>query len=204
MTNILMDGFKSKEFKVTIFRLPMVYGPGDHQYPGRHGDFIERIIDGRKDIVLSDREQCQIYTYGYVENIASAITFSFDKEICNGKIYNLGETKSRSRRKWAELYAKALKHKFDFHILPEELIRKDKNFRNAPPQHLLTDSSLYCAETGFTPKVPLNESIQRTFDFAKENPQVLGEVNNYEIEDNLIKAYYEKLDQIHEKMGEHQ
>ena len=62
------------------------------------------------------------------------------KVIANGKIYNIGDEKSRTRRKWAELYASCADWKFKFHIIPEELIRKDKSFRNAPPQHLLTDS----------------------------------------------------------------
>lgn len=201
LTDILMDGYLKKEFNLTVFRLPMVYGPGDYQYAGRHGVFIQRILDREEDLVLSDREQCQVYTYGYIENVAAAVVYSFDKNICNGKIYNLSDEKSRTRRRWAELYAKSSDFEFNFHIIPEELLRKDKSFRNAPPQHLLTDSSLYETETGFKTPVNLEEAISRTFDYAKEHPEVLGDPPKYDDEKKLLKTYYAHLDQIHEEIS---
>jgi nucleoside-diphosphate-sugar epimerase len=200
MTEIVMTASKDKKIKATVFRLSMIYGPGDSQYPARHGPFIRRIIDKRKDLVLSDREQCQVYTYGYIENVSAAIVHSFNLNQTCGKIYNLGELKSRSRRRWAEAYANAGNWEFRFHILPEELIRNDKSFRNAPPQHLLTDSSLFCRETNFIYPVSLKDAIKRTLDFALEHPKVLGESEDYKAEDRLLESYYSKLDQIHSEM----
>lgn len=196
MTNILLSAFKSEEINTTIFRLPMVYGDGDFQYTGRHGNIIRRILDKEKNIVLSDREQCQLYTYGYIGNIAAAIVHSYDKSVTNGKVYNLGESKTRSKRRWVELYGKTIGWNFEVHILPEELIRKDRSLRNANPLHLLIDSSLYERETGFTEPYSLEESIERTFNFAKENPDRLGERPNYSEELDLIRKYYKALDTI--------
>jgi len=197
MTDILMSAFKSEEINTTIFRLPMVYGDGDYQYAGRHGNIIRRILDKEKNIVLSDREQCQLYTYGYIGNIAAAIVHSFNKPVTNGKIYNLGESKTRSKRKWVEFYGKTIGWNFEVHVLPEELIRKDKDLRNANPLHLLIDSSLYERETGFTEPYSLEESIKRTFDFAKENPDRLGEKPNYLEELELVKKYNEALESLY-------
>lgn len=197
LTDILMDGFKREEYQLTVFKLPLVYGPYDYQYPGRHGAFIQRILDKKEDFILSDREQCQIYTYGYIENLASAIVYSFGQGITNGKIYNLGEEKSRSRRRWAELYGEILGWSFNFHVLPEELIKKDKTARSAPPQHLLIDSALYSRETGFQNPIDLDTAIRRTFEYAKENPEVLGERPNYSEEEKLVQKFYEFLDKMH-------
>ncbi len=202
MTEILMVASRTKELTVTVFRLSMVYGPGDYQYPRRHGAFIRRIIDKRKSIIFSDREQCQVYTFGYVENIAAAIAHSLKKSITFGKIYNLGETKARSQRRWAELYAKVANWEFDIHILPEELIRMDKSFRNAPPKHLLIDSSLFCRETKFAYPINLDEAVKRTINYAIEHPNILGEPENYDGEDHLLRVFYSKMDQIHSKMSE--
>ncbi len=197
MTDILMKAFSRKELNVTVFRLPMVYGPGDYQYPGRHGAIIKRILDGKEDIVLSDREQCQVYTYGYIENVAAAIVHSFNQSICNGKIYNIGEDYSRSRRKWAEEYGKISDHHFKFHILPEELIRKDSSFRNAPPQHLIIDSSRYKRDTGFVNPISFEEALEKTFKFAKNNPNILGDNIDYDKEKKLLANYYSLIDELY-------
>lgn len=200
MTDILMRANVKNGLLVTVFRLSMIYGPGDYQYPGRHGAFIRRIIDKRKDLILSDREQCQIYTYGYIENISSAVAHSFNLKQTFGKIYNLGEPKSRSRRRWAEAFAQAANWEFRFHILPEELIRKDSSFRNAPPQHLLTDSSLFCRETSFIYPVKLEDAVRRTLNYGTEHPEVLGDPVDYKAEDRLLESYYSKIDQIHAEL----
>ena len=197
MTKRLMDSAINGETKVTVLRLAMIYGPGDHQYPSRHGAFIQRILDQRRDLLLSDREQGQIYTYGYIDNIVAAIKHSFLNSVTFGKVYNIGDHQSRSRRRWAEAYAQAAGWKFNFHILPEELLRKDKNYRSAPPQHLLIDSSLFYRQTGFLEPVSLPRAIQATLDHARQNPAVLGPKPNYDDEDLLIQSYYKKLDELH-------
>ena len=201
LTKILMNGYLKNEFNLTVFRLPMVYGPGDYQYPFRHGVFIQRILDKKEDLILSDREQCQVWTYGYIDNIGAAIVHSFDKEICNGKIYNLGDNKSRSKRRWAELYASCSNWSFRYHIIPEELIKKDKAYKNAPPQHLLIDSSLYTRETGFQDPISPEEAVKRTFEYAKKHPETLGEKPKYSEEEGLLSLYYTHLEKIHDKIN---
>lgn len=198
MTSALMESFQKELALPTVFRLPMVYGPGDNQYPSRHGDFIQRILADRRTVLLSAREQCQVYTYGYVENIASAIIHSLDHDKTIGQIYNLGEQVSRTRRKWAELYGSVIGWKFNFEILPEEIIREERAYRNAPPQHMVTVSDKFREHTGFSEPVSLEEAIQRTFSFAKEYPEVLGEKPNYILEDKYIAHYHKCLNSFYQ------
>ena len=151
-------------------------------------------------MILSDREQCSIYTYGYVENIAAAIVHSFANKTVSGKIYNLGESKSRSRRRWAELYAKLCDWEFEFHVLPEELLRDDGIGRNAPPIHMLIDSTLYSRETGFINPIPLEQSIKNTFNYAAEHPEVLGDKVDYQKETQLLEEYYHSMGDLQKKL----
>ncbi len=189
MTEVFVIAFEKKKLSSTVFRLPMVYGPGDPQYAYRHGNIIHRIIDQEKDFVLGQREQNQIFTYGFIENIAAAMIHSLDHPKTRGKIYNLGETLVRSKRRWAELYAQEAGWKFNFHIIPDELLQKDSSTRNQPPQQLITDCSLYKSDTGFVPPVTLEEGIKQTLAWGKEHIDVLGEKPNYKKELELKDCY---------------
>lgn len=189
LTDVIMAGDQAGEYGATVFRLPLVWGPRDHQMAGRHGDFIQRILAGRHTAVLSDRQQCQVYTYGYVTNLAAAIIHSLLLPQCAGKIYNLGERHSRSRRRWLELFGKVLDWPFEVHVLPEELLRDDRRYRNAPPQHLLIHSELFYTDTAFHDPVTLTDAIKATFAYAKAHRASLGDPLDFQKEDDLIRRY---------------
>ena len=189
MSDILMEGHKNGEYGLTIFRLPMVYGPEDMQYAGRHGSIIQRILDKQKHFLIGAREQCQVFTYGHVDNIAAAIIHSLNQKVCNGKFYNLGEEYSRSRRRWAELYSQLNNWEFEFHVLPDHLLYNEASIKNAPPMHLIINNDRFLTETGFQPPVTLEEAIKSTFQYAREKPEVLGENPDYQKESELLESY---------------
>lgn len=197
LTDIVMAGCAAGEYEATTFRLPLIWGPRDHQVEGRHGPFIQRILAGRKTIVLSDREQCQVYSHGYSENIAAAILHSLTQSVCSGKIYNIGEKVSYSRRRWLELYGEVLGWEFDVKVLPEELLRRDLAYRFAPPQHMLVSTDAFHRETGFEPPVSLTAAIEATFAYFKANPEALGPTPDYAAEDALVSRYVQALDALH-------
>jgi nucleoside-diphosphate-sugar epimerase len=105
VTRVVLGAAQENELRATVFRLPMVYGPEDRQYRSRHGTIIQRIADRRKLLALGQTEQSEIYTYGYVENVAAAVTHGFSRPVTVGRVYNLGEATYRTRRRWAELFA---------------------------------------------------------------------------------------------------
>jgi nucleoside-diphosphate-sugar epimerase len=193
MTNVFIESYKKNELNFTAFRLPMVYGVNDYQYQHRHASIIKRIIDKRKKAVLSSSEQNKIWTFGYIENIVAGIIHSFDKNITDGKIYNLSEKKSRSWRQWHQLFAEYNNWEFEFTILPDELINESKEILNVIPQHIISSSDLFYQETNFSDPVSLKDSIIRTYEYAVKNPEVLGEKIDYQKEDDLIKKYTDFL-----------
>jgi nucleoside-diphosphate-sugar epimerase len=194
MTEALMDAHKQGKIEATVFRVPMVYGPGDPQYAYRHGGIIKHIIDGEKDIVASATEQGQIFTYGYVENVAAAIVHSFGLPQVKGEIYNLGEEDVRTLRRWAELYAENAGHEFKFRILPPEMT----GGANAePPHNFIMDTSKFRTQTGFIDPVSLKEAIKRTYDWAVAHPEALAKVKvDYAGEKALADAYDGMLQSI--------
>lgn len=173
MTKELMDAHKAGKIEATVFRVPMVYGPGDYQYAYRHGDIIKHIIDGETDLVMASNEQSAIFTYGYVENVAAAIVHSFDLPQVKGEVYNLGEEDVRTRRRWAELYAENAGHTFKFRILPPETFG---GANNEPPRNFIMDTAKFRADTGFKDPVDLKEAIRRTHEWAVKHPEALKKV----------------------------
>lgn len=194
MTSVFQDAFCKGLIKSTILRLPMIYGPNDYQFENRHGSIIRRILDKRREYVISSLEQGQIATHGYIENIGAAIIHACENSKVYGKIYNIGELKVRTRRRWAELYAKAAGWEFEFEVLPTEIHTKDNTYRNRPAQILIYDCSLFHRDTQFENPISLEEGIFRTFEYGQRFPDKLGSIPNYEKEINILAQYKKTLE----------
>src|SRR5713101_4479452 len=93
----------------TILRLPMVYGPGDHQH--RLFPFLKRMDDRRPAILLGEDEARWRWTHGYVENVASAIALAVTDERASGRIYNVGETYTLTMDEWVRSIGHATRWK---------------------------------------------------------------------------------------------
>ncbi|HYW44392.1 MAG TPA: NAD-dependent epimerase/dehydratase family protein [Bryobacteraceae bacterium] len=199
MTAVLMDAFKEGKVSPTVFRLPMVYGPGDHQYANRHGEIIRHIVDKQADLVMNTADQSSLFTYGYVENIAAAVVHSFGLPQTIGQIYNLGEPDVRTKRRWADLYAENAGHHFTYHILPPEAV--GGGFAEAP-QNFIMDTSKFRNDTGFTEPVSLDEAIKRTYDWAIQHPECLKDVPvNYPAEQAIAQLYEQHMAAFRRKIA---
>lgn len=193
MTNIFLAAHERGALKSVVFRLPMVYGPGEPQLKMRHGTILRRIFDRRKVFLMGQLSQARVWTFGFVDNVAAAIVHAFGKEAVLGRIYNIGETQVRSWRRWAELYAAHAGWDFRFEIVPDEVIEGNPADRNTPPQHMIVDCTRYRIETGFQQPVLLRAQIKRTLNWAISHPQTLGDKPNYTIEDSILKSYLAQL-----------
>lgn len=196
MTNIYLDAYRDRQLRPVILRLPCVYGPGDYQYMHRHGSIIKRIFDKQNTFVMGSISQAAIITHGYISNVAAAILHAAKEEGVEGKVYNVGEEKVRTKRRWAELYAKAANWQFDFEILPEEVISEDITLSNRPPVNLIFDCTSFRRDTGFCDPVSLEEGIRKTLNWALEHPDVLGDLPDYEREIGLLKRYKNILQEV--------
>lgn len=195
MTDILMKCFERNEISPVVLRLPMVYGPEDMQFQNRHGSIIRRILDKKKTYTIGSLEQGSIFTYDYVVNTACAVVHALESDII-GKIYNIGETSTRSYRRWAELYSEVCGWQFDFVVVPDEFLLGKPDLANHPSKHLITDCTAFQRDTGFTPPVSLSDAIRQTFEWAKENPSCLQEID-YKHEEALRVQYGKLQKEMH-------
>ena len=148
---------------------------------------------------MSATQQAQLFTYGYVENVAAAIVHSFGLQQTIGQIYNLGDSKIRTYRRWADLYAENAGSPFFYHILPTEMVEGDARF-NAAPENFILDTSEFRKDTGFNEPVSLKESIKRTYEWAKQNPQALDKVAvDYAAEKTLADLYQKVIQDFNRK-----
>lgn len=189
VTNEFMTAQWQGHLSATVLRLPMVFGPGDFQFRCRHGKFIRRIFDKQSILVMGAVEQTSLFTFGYIDNIAAAIMHAVETPSTAGKIFNLGELKTRSLRRWAEIYGDAANVSFSFQILPDALVENDLLAINNPPRLLLCDTQSFAKETGFEEAVPLREQVQRTLAWGLENPDALGPKPDYVAEQSKIETY---------------
>lgn len=196
VTQVFMKEHKKKLVSATVFRLPMVYGPDDYQFAFRHGQIIRRILDGQKRYIIANSTYNRIWTFGYIENIAEAITFSLNKSITEGKIYNLGENKFRPWKSWCDLFAASQNFSFEYMVIPDELIERNNELKNQLPFHLIFDCNLFNRETGFSEPVSIEKAIKKTFDFAKKNQSLLGNSPDYKKEEILLKKYQDFIKKI--------
>lgn len=169
----------------------MVYGPGDPQFEHRHGDIIWRVLDARPEFVIGHREQGIIWTYGYITNVAAAVLHALDSDVA-GKVFNVGEAAVRTRRRWADLYAEAKHHTFQYRVVPDELLDSDTP-RDRPTYHIITDNSDFVRATAFVEPVPIQEGIERTIQWAAQHRDKIGKQPDYAHQVAAANRYDEML-----------
>lgn len=189
VTSAVLAAHKDDRLAASVLRLPMVFGPGDFQFRQRHGKFIRRIYDHQLLMTLGAVEQTSLYTFGFVDNVAAAIVHAAETPVVDGKVFNIGEEKSRSLRRWAALYAEAAGSVFEFAILPDAMTELDATAVNNPPRLLQFDTQAFRRETAFVDPVPLREQVRQTLAWGLEHPEALGSKPDYEAERGTVEAY---------------
>lgn len=195
MTDALLKAHMEGKVAACVLRLGMVFGPGDHQFRYRHGKMIRRIYDREPLMTFGAIEQTQLFSFGYIENVAAAIVHTAESPTTNGRVFNISERKTRSFRRWAELYADAAGVPFEFSILPDALLQKDLADINNPPRLLLMDTRAFAEATGFIEPISLAEQIEQTLAWGLQHPEVLGPKPDYELERRQAKSFATFLSQ---------
>jgi nucleoside-diphosphate-sugar epimerase len=187
MTSELLAAHRSGELAPIILRVPMVWGPKDSGFEHRHGDIIWHLLDHREHMVMGEREQGQIWTFGYIDNVAAAIVHAISTAPA-GSIFNVGEHKVRTKRRWAELYAAAADHILDVRIAPDALLLPG-NEQDAPTFHLINDNTAFARATGFTEPVPLDAAMKATLVWAQDHPDQIGSRPDYDARTSAADSY---------------
>jgi len=152
----------------TVIRLPMVYGPGDrlHRFYG----VVQRVIDNRPFIILSEDHAAWRGPRGYVENVAHAIALASTSEHGIGRTYHVCDEPTLSELEWQKKIAAQTEWSGRFALLPAQRTPKHLQATGNPAQHLVASVDRIRRELGYTERVSRDEAIRRTIAWERANP----------------------------------
>ena len=89
----------------TILRCPMVHGPRDRQH--RVFEYLKRMGDRRRAILLEEGQAAWRWAKGYVENLATVVVLAVTYERAAGRICNVGEGETLTWAEWVRAIGRA-------------------------------------------------------------------------------------------------
>jgi UDP-glucose 4-epimerase len=156
--------------RVAVLRLTNTYGPRMRVRDARQtflGYWLRLIVTGEELAVYGDGEQRR--DFNYVDDAVYAFLLVAAHEDANGGIFNLGDDSPISLRELAELLVR-LNGSGSFRIVP------------FPPDRKAIDIGDYYADferireaLGWTPRVGLEDGLERTLAFLRERGPVYWE-----------------------------
>ncbi|MDJ0568989.1 MAG: NAD-dependent epimerase/dehydratase family protein [Pleurocapsa sp. MO_192.B19] len=152
----------------TILRLPMVYGAGDYRH--RLYPYLKRMDDKRPAIVLEEKLARWQGCYGYVENVARAITLAVNEEKAKGNIYNVAELPGSTVADLIQAIAKIVGWQGEIVIVPKTQMPDTGKFKSNLNQHWVTDSTRIRTELGYREICDRHEALRRTIGWSREHP----------------------------------
>lgn len=176
----------------TVVRLPAVYGPGDH----RAFDYLKRMTDGRRTILLEEKNARWRWTRGYVEDVGRAIALAVIDDRATGRIYNAGEPGALAESEWVECIGRAANWHGEIVTLGKESMPAHLVAPYNFDHHLRADTSRIRNELGYSEQASLDEAMRETVEWERSHPpQPVDEKRfNYAAED-------ESLARVHRALG---
>jgi nucleoside-diphosphate-sugar epimerase len=178
---------ESKETRVTILRLPMVYGPGDPLH--RLYPIVKRIDDGRKALIV-DANAADLHSpRGYVEDVAHAIVLATVSNKAASRTYNVVDADAFTEREWMEIVGNAMGWNGSIRVLSTD---KTPPYLRVPVdnrQDWIVSSARIREELGYKETVSREEALRRTIAWEREHPPTLPLAEfNYVAEDEALRS----------------
>jgi nucleoside-diphosphate-sugar epimerase len=160
----------------TVLRLPAVYGPGDH----RAFDYLKRMIDGRKTIILEENHARWLWTRGYVENVAAAIAVAVVDSRAAGRVYNAGEPDALTESDWVRRIGRAALWQGDVVAVPKEKVPQHLSMPYDFTHHLYGNTQRIRDELGYEEHVSFDDAMKRTVEWEREHPPEPVDPNRFD------------------------
>jgi nucleoside-diphosphate-sugar epimerase len=176
------------KLRPTILRLPAVYGPGDKYH--RAFEYLKRMDDGRKKILLEESRAGWLWTRGYVENVADAIALAVTDERASGRVYNVGEPDVLGEADWVRSIGRAANWRGEVVSLPPEKMPAHLKTPYSFQHQMHCDTNRIRRELDYIERVSLDEAMQRTITWERAHPpdQIDPAAFNYEAEDAALRS----------------
>lgn len=157
-----------KHDEVTIVRLGMVYGPGDHQH--RLYPLWRRMRDGRGAILLQRGWAEWRSPRGYVDNMAAGIALTATLPQAAGRVYNLADSGHFSEAEWAQQVGAAWGWWGRVVVTAPEHTPAHLRVHANAAQPWLADTSRIRRELGHIERVELPAALAATLAWEQANP----------------------------------
>lgn len=169
------------ELPCAVIRLPAVYGPRDRQR--RLRTWLKRMDDGRPAILMDAAEARWRWTYGYVDDVAHAITLAALDPRSAGRVYNVGERDALSLEQRARMVAEEVGWRGRIVLAPPGALPEGLRVGVAPEHDLVVDTSRIRAELGYAEPTPLAETYARAIAWERANPPEVTDPTDYDYEE---------------------
>jgi nucleoside-diphosphate-sugar epimerase len=166
------------ELPGTVLRLPMVYGPRDQQH--RVFEYLKRIDDGRRFILLDASLERWRWTRGYVENVADAIALAIVNERAAGQVYNVGEPQALSLADWIRRIGRAAGWTGKLVLAPRERLPAFLHGTIDGAHDLVADTTRMRTELGYMEQVDLDEALHRTVEWERAHPPATIDTSRFD------------------------
>jgi UDP-glucose 4-epimerase len=150
--------------RACVLRLTNTYGPGMRVKDARQtflGIWIRQLLEGQTIKVFGDGQQLR--DFNYVDDCVDALLLAGAAEEAVGKVYNLGSDEVVSLRDLAQRLTR-LQAGGAFEIVPFPPERKAIDIGD-----YYGDSSLIRSELGWSPRVGLDEGLERTIAYYRQH-----------------------------------
>jgi nucleoside-diphosphate-sugar epimerase len=171
------------ELPVTVLRLPMTYGPNDPQH--RLFNYVRRMDDGRKAIILDQARASLRWSRGYVENVAAAVALAVVDPRSAGRVYNVAESNTPTEAEWVRLIGESCGWTGEIVLVRSELLPPSLRSPLAVQQDLVVNSERIRTELGYAERVPFDDGLRRSVAWTRANPSTKAPID-YAIEDRLL------------------
>lgn len=147
----------------TIIRLPMVYGPRDPLH--RLFPYLQRMNDNRPAIVLEESIARWRGSWGYVENVAAAITLAVTDEQASNRIYHVAEPEVLCERERISRIGRIAGWQGNVVAVPKNQLPAEWMLPFNTNQHWFVDTTRIRQELIYSEVVSLDEALRRTLDW---------------------------------------
>ena len=175
----------------TVLRLPKIYGPGDKQH--HTFEYVKRMDDGRKAILLEETKAQWRWTRGYVDDVAAAIALAVTDDRAAGHIYNVGEEQAATEAEWVSSIGRAAGWigrvvNAPRNLMPVHLL-EDYDYRH----HLAANTSSIRKELGYGESIRREDALRETIEWERTHPPEQVDVKrfNYAAEDVVLRTLNE-------------
>lgn len=176
------------DMQTTILRLPVVYGPNDPQV--RVFDYLRRMDDGRKTIILGKQQSKWQLTRGYVTDVATAVVLAGEDQSSGNHIYNVGEREALSEIEWVKKIGEAAGWSGEVVTLDDESLPKHLSQDYDWRQHLTIDTDAFRSRFDWQESISRDEALKLTISWQRENPPETIDLDkfDYPAEDHVLES----------------